>query len=102
MSVYIPNMKLPEDCRNCPLEAYYFHTGETRCRCTGNVLAENYEAIPFDGRADWCPLVEVPKHGDLIDRDALMEYSKYKGTHDIVTAWDIANAPTVIPAEEGE
>jgi hypothetical protein len=37
-------------------------------------LAEDYKTIRFDGRHKECPLVELPeKHGDLIDRDALIK-----------------------------
>jgi len=48
-----------------------------------------------------CPLIPIPDHGRLIDADALMENAQYKGTHDILTAWDVVAAPTIIPAEEG-
>ena len=27
---------------------------------------------PFDFRPEWCPLIELPQHGRLIDADALM------------------------------
>ena len=74
MSILIKGMKMPEDCRDCPLEMYYMNSGETRCRAGNKILAENFKAIPFDGRPDWCPLVEVPTpHGRLIDADALLE-----------------------------
>ena len=39
---------------------------------------------------DDCPLVPVPPHGDLIDRDAY----QYSG--------DLVDEPVIIPAEEGE
>ena len=52
-----------------------------------------YEAVP------------VPPHGDLIDRDALMKgegrYLISFGKEGIDIA-EIENAPTIIPAEEGE
>ena len=68
MSVLIKGFKIPEDCRECPLEMYYMNSGETRCRAENKILAENFKTIPFDGRPDWCPIVEVPApHGDLID-----------------------------------
>ena len=71
MSILIKGMEMPEDCRECPLEMYYMNSGETRCRARNKILAENFKAIPFDSRPDWCPLVEVPApHGDLIDIDS--------------------------------
>lgn len=63
---------MPKDCRECRLIEYHSNLGETWCAPTVGLLAVNYKPIPFDGRPNWCPLVELPeKHGDLIDRDAL-------------------------------
>ena len=100
MSILIRNMEMPEECRGCPFETYYFHTGETRCRAMNKTLAENFERIPFEGRSDWCPLVEVKPHGDLIDanRNLRVEvtFTAEGKCHAILTA------PTVIPADEGK
>ena len=71
MSVLVKGMEMPEDCRNCPFEMYYMNCGETKCRATGKILADFYKPIPFEGRAEECPLVEVPPHGRLIDADAM-------------------------------
>lgn len=54
-------------------------------------------------RPDYCPLIEVPKHGDLIDRKALLEgdgrylISLCKEGIDVE---EILRAKTVIPASE--
>lgn len=56
----------------------------------------------FLGYAD-CKAVPVPPHGDLIDRDILMDSDG--DLWDGMWGWSgvqIANAPTIIPAEEGE
>ena len=79
MSVYIKGFPLPNNCGACPLRLAW-------CR----------ERIYMVTRPERCPLVPIPEHGRLIDADALMENAQYKGTHDIVNAWDIANAPTII------
>jgi hypothetical protein len=57
------------------------------------------------GRPDWCPLVSVPPHGDLIDRDAAAE----KIWDDMRFPSNLANAqffvnelremPTIFPAD---
>ena len=111
MSVIIKDMEMPEDCRDCPMEMYYMNIGETRCRAANKILADNYKAIPFDGRPDWCPLIELPPHGRLIDADKLMTI--LKGISEAEGqiyghGWNFAgkcineieNAPTVIEAEE--
>ena len=37
----------------------------------------------------------------LIDADALMPNAEYKGANDVVSAYDIANAPTIDPVKHG-
>jgi len=111
-SVLIKGMRMPEECRDCPLEMYYMNCGDTRCRATNKLLADDYRAIPFSGRPDWCPLVEVPApHGRLIDADALtaqMEADAKQIEEPIASMFayaainDVKHAPTVIEAEEGE
>ena len=87
MSVLIKGMKMPTSCGAC--EA----SGTSVCKVW--MRSDNLKVRHSD-----CPLVELPPHGRLIDADALMENAQYKGTHDIVTAWDIVAAPTIIEAEE--
>lgn len=38
----------------------------------------------------------------LIDADALMPNAEYKGRYDVVTAYDIANAPTIELQRKGK
>lgn len=95
MSVVIRGMKMPRKCSECDVCGSY-GIGNHICMITAKNVADD------DGlkiRRDDCPLIAVPPHGRLIDADALMENAQYKGTHDIVTAWDIVAAPTVIEAE---
>lgn len=88
MSVVIRGMKMPKDCTEC------------RFAYDGMCLANWGRKSKIDV-TNYCPLIELPtQHGRLIDADALMENAQYKGTHDIVTAWDIVAAPTIIEAEE--
>ena len=59
---------------------------------------------------EFCPLIEVPKHWDLIDRDALMKkLNNCMFPSDMVTTTAVSmatnwinEAPTVIEAEDGE
>lgn len=125
MSILIKDMDMPKECRSCPFEMYYFACGETRCRATNKILANNYNVISFDGRADWCPLIELPPYGRLIDGDKISEHKyatipqyrkeysdgKPKSDKEVIAfkfGWNyaidaiISNAPTVIEAEEDE
>jgi len=107
-SVLIKGMRMPEECRDCPLEMYYMNCGDTRCRATNKLLADDYRAIPFSGRPDWCPLVEVPApHGDLIDIDSKITIGIKDGLK-VTTVRDLLNdkavrlPKTVIEAEGTE
>ena len=91
MSVLVRGMKLPKNCFLCPLSVL---SGERLfCEVTKEEVLRS--KIPSD-----CPLIELPPHGRLIDADALMENAQYKGTYDVVSAYDIAAAQTIIPEEE--
>lgn len=59
MGVYI-DMKMPKYCYDCPL-----HNGES-----GYCQADNEHWGQLE-RPESCPLIELPKHGKLIDGDAL-------------------------------
>ena len=61
MGIYIKGMEMPKDCDRCR-----FSTSRGECYATGGFN-------PYGARPDWCPLVEIPKHGRLIDADALTD-----------------------------
>lgn len=70
MSILIKDMEMPKGCFDCPFERDYaficsLTNKETRKHRKVHVVNE-YEAMP-----EWCPLVEVPPHGRLIDADKL-------------------------------
>ena len=87
MSILIKGMTMPKTCMygGCPIDGKY-------CDLWWKMGGGEY------GRHRDCPLVEIPDHGDLIDRDAIhvrtMDY------------WDLRDAlddaPVVIPAERSE
>jgi len=74
MSVMVKNMTMPTDCRECRLMEYHNSTGKTWCTPADGLLTEDFKPIPFDGRPEWCPLVELPeKHGRLFDTDEVVK-----------------------------
>lgn len=89
MSILIKGFPLPNNCGACPLRLAW-------CR----------ERIYMVTRPERCPLVPVPPHGDLIDKDALMQHEvllfRDGGRLPIIYVSYVRNAPTIIPAEEGE
>ena len=91
--VYIKGMKMPKNCRTCKLIDY--DRGCYRCIVTTAPCDPNYKNENY-------PLVYIPPHGRCIDADALCKDgcgNCYGCPYDVCI---IANAPTIIPAEEGE
>ena len=101
MSILITGMEMPTSCGDCKAFVRYRQwagdVGDCFCGITKN------DANAKEKNAD-CPLIPVPHHGDLIDRDALEPYilNEHYGFRLVYDEVDVAHAPTIIPAEEGE
>lgn len=92
MSVLIRGMKMPTSCSRCAL----FDEGSNGDPDWCNVMHQ----VPEYGT---CPLVEIPPHGDLIERDAIPFVESENGCQDdYAFRYDINEMPVIIPAEEGE
>lgn len=65
MSVLIKGMKMPKTCGDCPMGSVL-----AGYKC----LAKNkqFDRYAFHEIQEWCPLIEVPKHGRLIDADGVI------------------------------
>ncbi len=91
MGVYIKGMEMPTTCGKCKIK--------NAIECNRWKLVRS---VTLDRHRD-CPLVNVPPHGDLIDRDSLfVPYDICDGEE---AMGFINTAPTIIPAdpaEEGE
>ena len=106
MGVYI-NMEMPTNCESCPCKTADSFGG-LACQATGYIPLRKAN----QDRPKNCPLVPVPPHGRLIDADALSEKMVERSKHILKGSfeWDLcgevitqlALAPTIIPAEEGE
>lgn len=93
MSILIKGMDMPDSCNSCPFSVNGF--------CVVSPKRANGEAMSKRTTTNWCPLIEIPPHGDLIDRDPFIEFIK---THwDSYDQWFVEQLearPTIIPAEE--
>ena len=109
MGIYLPNMEMPTSCP-CELLGIGY---DLYCSFAGGIPArveEYYECCQNGTRPSWCPLVPVPPHGDLIDRDALIkeleitEEDDHNGATLLMAVFleVLKSAPTIIEAEEGE
>ena len=106
MADVLIRMEMPETCGQCPIFNYDYNI------C--NFLSTHHHEYETS-RIDGCPLHELPKHGDLIDRDAL----KHKfcahcdgyendtgacvdGDQDCMDAKIIMTAPVIVPSNKEE
>ena len=107
------NKKLPVYCESCPL----WNDEIDECNEIGEV-AWRLEKIKSEKRElvfprpNNCPLIELPPHGDLIDRDMLEQEAQkrlleckkhdneFRKPYEIMNA--IALAPTIIPSDKEE
>lgn len=104
--ILIKNMKMPDCCFKCPFKN---HDGMwVRCIITGqNVEPETRR----ETKASSCPLIELQPHGRLIDADELHKKAfqraekigdYYNCMDFVISAFDIENAQTIIPAVSEE
>lgn len=118
MSVLVRDMKIPKNCMDCPLfeSLYHYHGCHAKPESFNDRDMWNFAV---GDRPSWCSLAEVPApHGRLIDADAFAkdECNSCDGACESLPCdclnceadcrcdfmKDIADAPTVIEAEDGE
>lgn len=115
MSILIKGMEMPKSCWQCQLLEGHRHDG--LCKAANRWLDDDdyfdwyqYQEGDIDTSKPLnCPLVEVPKHGRLIDADALKNSLAFAES---TAKWAVPalravlmvidEMPTTIPAEEGE
>lgn len=85
MSVLIKGLKMPQSCYMCDMIEL---SGVVGCKHAYDTRNSEW------GRALNCPLIELPDHGDLIDRDALTATDSWE--------WIRHGAPVVIREERSE
>lgn len=105
MSILIKGMKLPTRCEACFAYRFKAEYGHGYCRiANAKVLGHG------NARLNNCPLVEIPKHGRLIDADEMERTMSDTVQGNIRcypysdTLWDFAfrwidNQPTIIEAD---
>ena len=120
MGVLIKDMEMPKSCDVCPLlaETDDYHVCYINEQFIPWEWIDEHSAEQRHPKPSWCPLIEIPPHGRLIDADALRllyDFNGYKPTGDMteeefdrlmcrlpVIRANIDDAPTIIEAEEGE
>lgn len=118
MSVVVKGVDFPKTCGECEFNYNCFC-----CQITNRRFYDNEEFEPFIQKLDDCPLIELPKHGRLIDADALKNDLLYDVAKDTEYLWTslsdnereniqldkdckqncasyVSDAPTVLEADE--
>ena len=110
MSVIIKGIEMPAVCDDC-----HFNYDCYRCSAIDGNKGYFFNDEDFDpscNRLPDCPLIELPKHGRLIDADELMKYELQatlfpKGREAKIDVWthavaigNIVNAETIIEADK--
>lgn len=92
MSFIVP-MEKPKRCGLCPCfhAEHPMHCQAVKAHKDKRIIAPYGAPIP-----DWCPLIELPPHGRLIDADAIQDYNVETFGQRLLI---IDTAPTVIEAE---
>ena len=99
MAILIKGMEMPKNCHLC----LYSYLGRDYirvfCGIDDHYIADlqQWDKPYFLGhKDDSCPIIPVPDHGDLIDRDMVL-----KKAWDVETFVDaVKYAPTIIPADK--
>ena len=92
MSYIVPSEK-PKRCGLCPCfhAEHPMHCQAVKASKDKRIIAPYGAPIP-----DWCPLIELPPHGRLIDADAIQDYNVETFGQRLLI---IDTAPTVIEGE---
>ena len=96
MDVLVKGMKMPSSCGNCKCNILDI-LGWRYCCIRGAEIENN------PTRPEWCPLVEVPPHGRLIDADSFKRDLKLYtmiGKARKIVEMNLDLTETVIEAEE--
>ena len=109
MSILIKGTKMPQGCFSTDGICFAYDGVECHCRLVPDKII-HFSTRVKNERPSWCPLIEIPPHGRLIDADALhiqlidkeldqlQPWTLFDDCREVVQMID--DAPTIIEAEE--
>ena len=98
MSIVVRGMEMPENCLKCPMQfgGWCFVAPPEIDERVAPTVDEAVEK----GKPEWCPLVDLGKHGKLIDADKLEPDADYDdGEYWAYSVAQVCSAQAVIEAE---
>ena len=94
MSVILQDVSMPDMCSECDFcGGLIMPDGIYTCERTGHNITNSIE---YDCRNADCPLVEVPPHGRLIDKDKLRRDLFLNFNGERIPFYDCDNFPTTL------
>ena len=98
--IYISGMEMPTTCAKCPLGHFNAKRYAIECYAEYHTKLFDYD-LARHSTNPFCPLIPVPDHGDLIDRDKAVQDLRMDYAY--AAAKIVALQATIIPADkEGE
>ena len=100
MSILIRGMEMPKRCMDCNFGDALM--GKGFCYVSHCKQIEDY--FGRNDRPSWCPFVEIPPHGRLIDENVIRQYAKdvvlvNGAKHRCIDATVLCEMPCVIESE---
>lgn len=115
MSILIKGMEMPKNCDECPLltkDGDYDVCFIGKKRVMWEWKHDKGSEV-IHPKPDFCPLIEIPPHGRLIDETVVLDHfvtlANIEWNQNVVTSWanafaeaasDISDIPTVIPTDK--
>lgn len=103
--ILIRGMEMPTGCASCHFANFRIDSPVHYCKWLMRPFVRMTERLKD------CPLVELPEHGDLIDKEKLYDLVKQRGRNWAgewcdsechITGNDIKNSPVIIPSNKEE
>ena len=98
MSILIKGMEMPISCNECRFAVDGW--------CYAYPKQANGDALNRRVRTNWCPLIELPPHGRLIDADEFLKRAIgtkcFRGDYALMLEELVGESTTIIPGEVTE
>lgn len=97
--ILIRGMEMPKHCIDCPCMVDKYG-GDNCCLQSEE---SNEKITSWDDMKAGCPLIELPEHGDLIDKSELLDNSKVNGMYPHwIDTMDVKRALVIVPSNKEE
>ena len=75
--ILIRGIEYPKSCADCEWIVQRFPGADYWCKRTNTIIHATWPSAKLNQKPDSCPIHELPPHGDLIDRDEVVNLTDY-------------------------